>query len=225
MIRLCLCSSVLNTPPDDNEHDEQFTDAGVSQSEGEPFFSFSFDVPHEPLCIVDVIVDETMRIEIQESQESIRTWLSSKLDSIDPKYIEIRPHVARFPSTATKQRKLTIIFPHLHIEESDRQSHNSLSIEQLIPGGGVSNCHIELIPVGGLDYLFEPDSEDFLRGDFAGDTTFPTSRDTGTLAVFKEEDLAYDIKEDHLGSGTFSDVFRVNILSINRQAALKTSDR
>ena len=161
-----------------------------------------------------------MCIEIQESQKSICTWLSGKLNSIDPMYIEIRPHVAHFPPTATGQRKLTIIFP--VTEGSKRGSSNSISIEQLIPDGGVSNCHVELIPVEGLDHLFTPLSEDFLRDDFAGDTAYPTSRDTKTGIIFSPRHFEYDKQDDRfLKQGRLIDVTRVNIPCIKSRAALK----
>ena len=132
--------------------------------------------------------------------------------------------MAHFSSPETGQRRLTIIFPNLDLEESDQGSINSLLIERLISDGCVSNCKVELIPVRGLDHLFEIDSECSLRDEFADDATSPTSRDTGTFMIFNEEDFMYDNEEDHLGSGMCSNVFKVNIPGINRQAALKVSD-
>ena len=77
-IGVSLCFLVENPPPDGHQQEEEFTES--SHSEGDPF---TFDFPDEPQYIVDIIMDETMCIEIQKAQESIRTWLGTKLDSLD----------------------------------------------------------------------------------------------------------------------------------------------
>ena len=215
MSSMCLLYfSGENTPPDRREQDEESSQS--FQLQGTPLTSFSFSAPDETLCVVDVIIDETVSTEIQNSEGLLRTLLNVKLKT-DPRVIEIRVHVvSNVPPTAAGQKKLIIIFPLL--EGLERGLSDSLGVEQPNPDEGLFDCHVELILVRGLNYLFKPISEDSPREDYL-DNDMP--RDLGTLQCFKPEDLEYDNTTDLLQRGKFSDVFRACVPSIDSQAAIK----
>ena len=181
-------------PSDDHSHNEQFSQR--SQAQGASFEDLEINVSEETLYIVDVIVDETMATEIRESEGSIRTLLSGELHTY-PSAIGIRLHVAEMG-----QRKPTIIFPLLGVNEPERGPSDSISIGELTPAIGASDCRVELISVAGLDHLFKPVS---LRDDFHSARPSSPSRDTESLkASHPEERVAtYANNGNQIDSGAF----------------------
>lgn len=177
-----------------------------------------FKAMDKALYVVDIIADQTLLSEVQDYFLSIRTWLSGHLKSVDPQQIEIRLHKA----SVREERNLIIIYPLLDVHDKSSQwparglvrLGEFASREERIP-----ECQVELIPVQGLLHLFSPSCEDSFREDYLGDDS--GSHNTGTQSVFKAEDLEYNSTEDLIGSGAFSEVFKVAIPSQSRTAALK----
>ena len=98
---------------------------------------------------------------------------------------------------------------------------NLLSIEQLLPDGGVPNCHFEC---PRFRYLAQHGSEDLdPRTAFADDIA---SRDTEPPVHFSNNEITYDSKIDPIASGRFSHVFKGSVENQrhSRVAALKVSD-